>query len=89
MFARILTALVGLAIAGVGGFFLWSVTQPTIPPTPLDRHLIYLFAGVMCGGVALLFLTIAPAAVFDRVKQILSLELPKITIGKSSATEDK
>jgi hypothetical protein len=84
MIARILTALVGLGIAVVGGFFLWLEMQGAT----VHKQQIYLFAGIMCGGTALLFLTIAPATVFDRVKIVLTLKLPTITIGSKTSSTD-
>lgn len=73
---QVVATLFGLVIAGASGYFLWVIMQPTIPPTVVDRRLVYLFAGGIAFGMAF----VLPSVFFDRAKRFLAL-LPSIKIG--------
>lgn len=66
---KIAATLIGLAIAGLSGFFLWRVMQPTVPPTTPDRHLVYLFAGGIAFGMAFFL----PSVFFDTASRFIGL----------------
>lgn len=70
---KIAVALLGVAIAGAGGFFLWRYMQP---PTVIDRHVVYAFSAWIAVGCVL----IAPGPIMSALKQLIAL-LPSIKIG--------
>lgn len=71
--AKIAVAVLGLAIAAAGGFFLWRYMQP---PQVIDRHVIYAFSLWIAVGCTL----IAPKQILAALKQLIAL-LPSIKIG--------
>lgn len=73
---QVVATLFGLVIAGASGYFLWLLMQPTVPPTVVDRRLVYLFAAGIAFGMAF----VLPSVFFDRAKRFLAL-LPSVKIG--------
>lgn len=78
---QIVATLFGLGITAASSFFLWSVMQPTTPPSVPDRHLVYLFAGGIAFGMAF----VLPSVFYDRAKRFLAL-LPQVKIGGNGTT---
>lgn len=70
---QIAVAILGVVIAGAGGFFLWRYMQP---PTVIDRHIVYAFSAWIAVGCVL----IAPSPIMSALKQLVAL-LPSVRIG--------
>jgi hypothetical protein len=70
---RILTVVIGLAVAALGG---WLLFLELTPPGETHGGHVPWFAGMVLGGAALAYVTAAPAGTFARVKEILVIVLP-------------
>ena len=73
---KYISGVIGLLIAAASGFAIWSLMQPTIPPTIPDRHEIYLFAaGVFFGA-----LLIIPTAILTTLKSLSAILVQYIPV---------